>query len=413
MAGIWFVGAYGAVSTTTLTGIAAIKAGAAPRVQAGIVTESPECDPIRSKFPIEDINLGGSEIRFLDRNAYQASEKIWEENYHFQRKYLEAAKNELSKMKAKKGTAINGGPGVEALGNLDTLENDGLSLKEIVNNLMKNFESFKNKNGEVCVINASSTEPHITLTEEHQTIGGFETLIDENKVDKVTASMLYAYAAIKQKIPYGNFTPSHGASIPAIRELAVKQKIPHYGDDGKTGETLMKTTLAPMFKMRNLKILGWAGFNILGDDDGVTLSKDQNKESKIESKDKAISSSIGYSPFSITEIKYFPPLVDHKVAWDYISYRGFLGQKMALTFTWLGIDSILAAPVAIDIARSLMFAKSRGEYGPIHELAFFFKHPIDEIVGNTFIQHDIYLKWVNEGTKINVDEMQAKIAPKQ
>ncbi len=409
MAGIWLIGAYGAVSTTTLTGIAAIKAGAAPRVQSGIVTESPECDPIRSKFPIEDINLGGSEIRFLDKNAYQASEIIWEENYHFRRKYLEAAKNELSKIKAKKGTAINGGPGVEAIGKLETLEDDGLTLKEIVKKLMKDFESFKNKNGEVCVMNTSSTEPHIMLTEEHQTLDGFEGLSDGNKAEKVTASMLNAYAALKQKIPYGNFTPSHGASFPALRELAQNQKVPYYGDDGKTGETLMKTTLAPMFKMRNLKILGWAGFNILGDLDGVTLSKDANKASKIESKDKAISSSIGYSPFSITEIKYFPPLVDHKVAWDYISYRGFLGQKMALTFTWLGIDSILAAPIVIDIARSLMFAKSRGEFGPIHELAFFFKHPIDDIIGNTFIQHDIYMKWVNEGTKINVEEMQVKL----
>ncbi|NHJ84772.1 MAG: myo-inositol-1-phosphate synthase [Asgard group archaeon] len=412
MAGIWLIGAYGAVATTTMTGIAAIKAKAAPRVQAGIVTEAPEFDPIRSKYPLENIALGGSEVRFLDRNAFQASEKIWEENYHFQRSYLDAAKNELSKINAKKGTAINCGPGVDALGSLETLENDGLTLSEIIGQLMKDFESFKNKNGEVCVMNTASTEPHITLTEEHQTLDGFEGLVDENKVEKVTASMLYAYAAIKKKIPYGNFTPSHGATIPAIRELAVNERIPHYGDDGKTGETLMKTTLAPMFKMRNLKILGWAGFNILGDDDGVTLSKDSNKESKIESKDKAISSSIGYSPFSITEIKYFPPLVDHKVAWDYISYRGFLGTKMALQFTWHGIDSILAAPVAIDIARSLMFAKSRGEFGAIHELAFFFKHPIDDIIGNTFIQYQIYTDWVNEGKKVELEKMQAKIVSK-
>ncbi|MHA1121695.1 MAG: inositol-3-phosphate synthase, partial [Candidatus Heimdallarchaeota archaeon] len=150
-------------------------------------------------------------------------------------------------------------------------------------------------------------------------------------------------------------------------------------------------------------------FNILGDDDGVTLSKDANKESKIESKDKAISSSIGYSPFSITEIKYFPPLADHKVAWDYISYRGFLGTKMALQFTWHGIDSILAAPVAIDIARSLMFAKSRGEFGAIHELAFFFKHPIDDIIGNTFLQYELYMNWIKEGKKVPLEDMQAKI----
>ncbi|MHA1630545.1 MAG: inositol-3-phosphate synthase [Candidatus Heimdallarchaeota archaeon] len=409
MTGIWFIGAYGAVATTTLTGLAAIKKGAAPRVQAGIVTESPECDPIRSKFPLDDIKLGGTEVRFLDKNAFQASEKIWEENYHFQRHYLDAAKNELSKVYAKKGTAINCGPGVQALGNLQTLEADGLTLPEIVGQLMKDFESFKNKNGEVVVMNVASTEQHIPLSEEHQSLDAFEGLIDENKVEKVTASMLYAYAALKLKIPYGNFTPSHGATVPAIRELAIKNKVPHMGDDGKTGETLMKTTLAPMFKMRNLKILGWAGFNILGDDDGVTLSKDKNKESKIESKDKAISSSIGYSPFSITEIKYFPPLVDHKVAWDYISYRGFLGTKMALQFTWHGIDSILAAPIAIDIARCLLFAKSRGEFGAIHELAFFFKHPIDDIIGDTFKQYQIFTDWVHEGRKIELSKMQAKI----
>lgn len=409
MAGIWLLGAYGAVSTTTMTGIAAIKAGEAPRIQAGIVTEAPECDPISSKFPLEKIALGGSEVRFLDRNGFQASEKIWEENYHFQRKYLDAGKTELSKIRAKKGTAINCGPGVEALGSLDTLENEGLSLSEIIGKIMKDYDDFKNKSGEVCIINVASTEPHITLTEEHQTLDGFEGLIDENKIEKVTASMLYAYAAIKSKIPYGNFTPSHGATVPAIRELAIKKQIPYMGDDGKTGETLMKTTLAPMFKMRNLKILGWAGFNILGDDDGVTLSKDKNKESKIESKDKAISSSIGYSPFSITEIKYFPPLVDHKVAWDYISYRGFLGTKMALQFTWHGIDSILAAPIVIDIARSLMYAKSRGEFGAIHELAFFFKHPIDDIIGNTFKQYEIFLDWVNTGKKVELEKVQAKI----
>ncbi len=412
MTGIWLIGAYGAVSTTTLVGIAAIKAGVAPRVQAGIVTEAPECDPIRSKFPLEKMVMGGSEVRFLDRNGFQASEKIWEENYHFRRKYLDAGKNELQKFRAKKGTAINCGPGVDALGTLETLEGEGLTLSEIIGKLMKDYESFKNKTGEAVVINAASTEPHITLTEEHNTLDGFEGLIDENKVEKVTASMLYAYAAMKQKIPYGNFTPSHGATVPAIRELAIREQVPYMGDDGKTGETLMKTTLAPMFKMRNLKILGWAGFNILGDDDGITLSKDENKASKIESKDKAISSSIGYSPFSITEIKYFPPLVDHKVAWDYISYRGFLGTKMALQFTWHGIDSILAAPIVIDIARSLLFAKSRGEFGAIHELAFFFKHPIDDIIGNTFIQYKFYMDWITEGRKVELEKMQAKIISK-
>jgi myo-inositol-1-phosphate synthase len=409
MAGIWLIGAYGAVATTTLTGLAAIKAHAAPRMQAGIVTESPECDPIRSKFPLDKINMGGHEVRFLERNGFEASEKIWEENYHFQRRYLEAAKKELVKFNAKKGTAVNCGPGIEALGNLETLEADGLTLSEIVEQITKDFEAFHNKNGEAVIINVASTEQHVPLTDEHKSLDKFEALIKNNKTEKVTASMLYAYAALKLKIPYGNFTPSHGATIPALRQLAKEEKVPYMGDDGKTGETLMKTTLAPMFKMRNLKILGWAGFNILGDDDGITLSKDENKESKIESKDKAISSSIGYAPFSITEIKYFPPLVDHKVAWDYISYRGFLGTKMALQFTWHGIDSILAAPVAIDIARSLLFAKSRGEFGAIHELAFFFKHPIDDIIGNTFKQYQYFIDWVNEGTKVDLKEAQYKL----
>ncbi|MCK5299168.1 MAG: myo-inositol-1-phosphate synthase, partial [Candidatus Heimdallarchaeota archaeon] len=141
MAGIWLIGAYGAVSTTTMTGLAAIKAGAAPRVHAGIVTEDPECDPIRSKFPLEEIALGGHEVRFLDRNAFQASEKIWEENVHFKRSFLDAGKNELSKIKAKKGTAINCGPGVDALGELETLEGEGLTLSEIVGRIMKDYES--------------------------------------------------------------------------------------------------------------------------------------------------------------------------------------------------------------------------------------------------------------------------------
>ena len=151
-----------------------------------------------------------------------------------------------------------------------------------------------------------------------------------------------------------------------------------------------------MFAYRNLKIIGWMGYNILGDLDGLVLSHAENKESKVISKDKVLEKVLGYSPFSITEIEFFPSLVDNKTAFDFIHFQGFLGTKMKFYFIWDGIDAIVAAPLTLDIARFLLFAKKKGLFGVVREMGFFFKSPMENENVNTHSQFEELRNWFRE-----------------
>jgi myo-inositol-1-phosphate synthase len=164
--------------------------------------------------------------------------------------------------------------------------------------------------------------------------------------------------------------------LPAVQELAHERGAVFGGKDGKTGETLLKTVLAPMFALRNLRILSWVGHNIFGNRDGLVLDDPHNKASKIRTKDQVISSIVGYKPQTHVSIEYLESLDDWKTAWDYIHFRGFLGVKMSLQFTWQGCDSILAAPLVLDLARLALLAQRRGEVGVLRHLACFFKSPM-------------------------------------
>ena len=189
------------------------------------------------------------------------------------------------------------------------------------------------------------------------------------------ASAIYALAAIERGDTYINFTPSLGASFPALDELARTTGSLYAGKDGKTGETLLKTVLAPMFAARNLKVMSWVGHNIFGNRDGLVLDDPANKSSKVETKDKVLNEILGYRPSSVVTIEYLSDMGDWKTAWDHIHFQGFLGTKMALQFTWQGCDSLLAAPLAIDLARLADLEKRRGGSGLMRHLACFFKSP--------------------------------------
>ncbi|MCD6493239.1 MAG: inositol-3-phosphate synthase [Archaeoglobaceae archaeon] len=388
---VWLVGAYGIVSTTAMVGAKGLEKSIVD--SSGLVSELPIFDDLKKYAPLK-FEFGGHEIRML-KNAYEAAMEHWKLNRHFDIQILDGVKNELEKIIANKGTALNCGSGIEGLGKIETLEKEGLTLKEIVDQITKDIKGFCDD--ETVVINVASTEAVPKYNKEyHDTLDGFETMIDENKVEFATASMLYAYAALKLGLPYGNFTPSVGSSIPALKELAVKNKVPHAGNDGKTGETLVKTTLAPMFSYRNLKVLGWMGYNILGDYDGKVLSYADNKESKVISKDRVLEKILGYSPYSITEIEFFPSLVDNKTAFDFIHFQGFLGTRMKFYFIWDAIDAIVAAPLILDIARFLLFAKKKGQYGVVKELGFFFKSPMETDMVNTHKQFEILVDWFSK-----------------
>jgi myo-inositol-1-phosphate synthase len=385
---IWIIGAYGIVSTTAMVGAKAIERGLVENT--GLITAMEPFNEIERIIPFR-FDFGGHEIRLLP-NAFVACREHWELNRHFDFELLNAVKDDLEKISASKGTALNCGPGIKELGKIHALEDEELSLKEIVERLMKDMKSFADD--ETVVINVASTEPLPKLNEKfHYSVEGFEEMIDRDAKEFATASMLYAYSAIKLGLPYANFTPSVGSSIPALKKLAEDKNVPHAGNDGKTGETLVKTTIAPMFVYRNLKVVGWMSYNILGDFDGKVLSAKENKESKIISKDKVLEKILGYSPFSITDIAFFPSLVDNKTAFDFVHFKGFLGKLMKFYFIWDAIDAIVASPLILDIARFLLLAKKKEVGGVVKELAFFFKSPMECEIMNTHEQFQILKKW--------------------
>jgi len=200
-------------------------------------------------------------------------------------------------------------------------------------------------------------------------------LLDKKK-SPLPASSLYAIATLDLGYPYINFTPSPGSAPAAIGELAVERDTCHMGHDGKTGETLLKSVLAPMFANRNLKVMSWVGHNIFGNLDGKVLDDPANKRTKVRSKDRLLHQILGYSPQTLVSIEYIESLGDWKTAWDHVHFRGFLGTPMALQFTWQGCDSLLAAPLVLDLVRFTELAHRRGEHGLLTFLASFFKSPL-------------------------------------
>jgi len=242
------------------------------------------------------------------------------------------------------GVVLGAGPTIGKLVDLPGVVVAG-TPRQAVARIQKDLREFqeKNKLDQIIVVNASSTEPVFTTDDRHSTIAKFTAALDQP--DLIPASSMYAWAALELGVPYVNFTPSLGASFPAALELCEQKKTCTTGKDGKTGETLMKTVLAPMFKHRHLEILSWVGHNIFGNRDGIILDDPVNKASKIQTKDQVISGIVGYKPNTLVTIEYIPSLDDWKTAWNHIHYRGFLNTKMILQFIWQGCDSILAAPL--------------------------------------------------------------------
>jgi myo-inositol-1-phosphate synthase len=252
------------------------------------------------------------------------------------------------------------------------------SPREAIDRAQDDIKAFQAKHrlDQVVVINVASTEPPFDLTDDHKRLESLEDALDRPAPPVLPASGVYAYAALDLGLPYVNFTPSLGTSCPAMDELARRRGVPYGGKDGKTGETLLKSVLAPMFAVRNLRVLSWIGHNILGGGDGRVLNDPANKASKVKSKDAALGSILGYRPQSLVSIEYVESLDDWKTAWDHIHFEGFLGTKMAMQFTWQGCDSVLAAPLVIDLARLALLAQRRGEIGVMAHLACFFKSPM-------------------------------------
>lgn len=371
--GVWLIGARGSIATTVLVGSMLMRKGLAGTT--GMVTALPMFDGLRLA-PVETMEFGGWDVR--DEGIFDAACAMARETRVFDRELLQAVKSELDDIEQSllPGTVMNCGEAIERLASPECPPSE--SLPAVVRRLRSDLNHFRNARSldTVVVINLASTEPSFEMCLEHTEPVVFEACLRENRVDVARASALYAWAAVEEGCPYINFTPSNSALTPALVKRAEERSVPVMGSDGKTGETLVKAALAPMFLCRNLEVMSWEGFNLLGNLDGRVLDNPENKAAKISTKDGVLANILGYTPHSKVHIEYVPSLDDQKTAWDFIHFRGFLDTKMSLQFVWQGFDSILAAPLVLDLARLAELAKRRGEYGLMPHLASFFKAPV-------------------------------------
>jgi myo-inositol-1-phosphate synthase len=373
--GLWLIGAFGGVGTTVALGLAALRRGLIDTTS--LVTALPLFDGLDLDEPAQFV-VGGHDVR---RTSYRQSVSDFQQRANvFDRDLTEACLPDLDEWgrNVRPGTVLNTGATISKLADLPEVHRFR-EPRAAVEQIQSDLRQFREGHqlDQVVVINVASTEPPFPLREVHQSL---ERLLRpqgcQHEGAILPASSLYAWAAVDLGLPYVNFTPSLGASFPAIQELALQRGVPLAGQDGKTGETLLKTVLAPMFAHRNLRVLSWVGHNIFGNRDGIVLDDPANKASKVQSKDKVVSSILGYKPQTLVSIEYIESLDDWKTAWDHIHFRGFLGVKMMMQFTWQGCDSVLAAPLVIDLARLTLLAQRRGEAGVLRHLACFFKSPM-------------------------------------
>jgi myo-inositol-1-phosphate synthase len=383
--GLWLVGAFGGVGSTVALGLAALARQVTN--STGLVTERPPFAALDLNAPAEFV-VGGHDIRKTDFR--EAVLGLNERSGVFTARQIDACTPDLIAWSAnvRPGTVLRANSTIRALADLPAVQ-EVRTPREAIDRVQKDLRAFqaKHKLDQVVVVNVASTEPPFDLTEDHQRLETLDAALDRAGTAALPPSGLYAYAALDAGFPHINFTPSLGTSCPALDELARGRKVPHGGKDGKTGETLLKTVLAPMFAARNLRVLSWIGENILGGGDGRVLNDPENKASKVKSKDGVLSSILGYKPQSLVSIDYVESLDDWKTAWDHVHFEGFLGTKMAMQFTWQGCDSILAAPLVIDLARLALLAQRRGESGVMAHLACFFKSPMGTA------EHDFFRQW--------------------
>ncbi|HWK24932.1 MAG TPA: inositol-3-phosphate synthase, partial [Solirubrobacter sp.] len=245
----------------------------------------------------------------------------------------------------------------------------------------------------VVVVNVSSTEAPVDPHPAHADPRALMDALDAN-LGVLPPSALYALAAIETGSAYVDFTPSVGARLPAIEALAEANEVPLAGSDGKTGETFMKSVLAPAFASRALKVRSWAGMNLLGGGDGAALADPDRARSKLDSKGRLLEEILGYPVEGPIHIEDVRDMGEWKTAWDHIVFEGFLGVRMKLQFTWEGCDSTLAAPLLLDLVRLTALALDRGESGPLTNLAFFFKDPAGTNEHRLHAQYEMLERWV-------------------
>jgi myo-inositol-1-phosphate synthase len=372
--GLWFIGACGGVASTTALGLAALARGLTSTT--GVVTALPQFAQLDLDEPANFV-VGGHDIR--QATLLSAVRELHARSNVFDERIIATCSSDLETWSGniRPGIIYRPNAAITALSDradVRPVATPRAAIDQIQLDL-RNFKTIQ-KLDQIIVLNAASTEPPFISGEEHQSLDRLLLALERNSATALPTSSIYAFAAIDAGFPYVNMTPSCGTSLPALEEFAHKKSVPVAGQDLKTGETLIKSVLAPLFARRNLRVLSWVGHNILGNRDGLVLNDPDNKASKVKSKDALLAELLGYKPQSIVSIEYVESLDDWKTAWDNIHFEGFLGTKMSLQFTWQGCDSLLAAPLVIDLVRLTALAQRRGEAGILPHLACFFKNPL-------------------------------------
>ncbi|WP_253776246.1 inositol-3-phosphate synthase [Goodfellowiella coeruleoviolacea] len=356
---MWLVGARGSVATTAVVGLLALRAGLVDPI--GCVTERPPLTDI--DLPAWDqLVIGGHDI--VDTPPAKRAEQLAGAGV-LPPALLGAVSDGLAEVEAQLR------PGYHPASHAG-------AQRAAADRLAADITEFRARHGlrRVVVVNVASTEPPLPRLPEHADLAALEAALADPARTVLPASAVAAYAALRAGCPYVNFTPSTGIALPALASLAEQVGLPYAGSDGKTGETLLRSVLAPMFAERALRVRSWAGTNLLGGGDGATLADPGHASSKLESKARGLAALLGSDVRAPLHIDNVPDLGEVKTAWDHVSFEGFLGARMSLQLTWTGYDSALAAPLVLDLARLVAAAHAAGQRGPLGALAFFFKDPL-------------------------------------
>ncbi|NQT26636.1 inositol-3-phosphate synthase [candidate division KSB1 bacterium] len=390
----------GAVGTTLIAGVELVRKGHSrpfgSLTQMGTIRLGKRTDdnvPMIKDFvpltELDDIVFGGWDI--YEDNAYVAAKKagvLTNDDLNKIKPYLESIKPMKAVFDKK------------YVKNLDGVNKKSASNKmELAKMLMDDMTKFKEENGldRLVIVWCGSTEVYLEYSPVWDTIESFEKGLENNE-ESISSSMIYVYSAIKMGVPYANGAPHMCHDIPALTELAKQHNVAISGKDFKTGQTLIKTIIAPGLKSRMLGVKGWFSTNILGNRDGLVLDEPLSFRSKEVS--KASSLDYIFQPEKHPElygdlyhkirINYYPPIGDNKEAWDNIDIFGWLGYGMQIKIDFLCRDSILAAPIALDLALFMDLAQRAGMKGIQEWLSFYFKAPM--VAEGLYPEHDIFIQ---------------------
>lgn len=390
----------GAVATTFVAGVLAVRRGLAEPIgslcQMGTIrlgkrTENrvPKIRDYVSLAELDDLCFGGWDI--FPENAYEAAKKAGV----LKAELLDQIKDELEQISPMSAVFEQSyvknlnGPNVKT----------GKSKMDLAEQLIQDIRNFKKENNcsRLVAVWCGSTEVYRKPTTVHSSLKNFEEGLRQSDPE-IAPSQIYAYACLKEGVPYNNGAPNLSVDIPAMLELSRETKTPIGGKDFKTGQTLMKTILAPGFKARLLGLEGWYSTNILGNRDGEVLDDPESFKSKEVSKlgvlDHILQPDVYPSLYKgfdhVVRINYYPPRGDNKEGWDNIDIKGWLGYPMQIKVNFLCRDSILAAPIVLDLALFSDFAARAGMHGIQEWLSFYWKSP--QTPEGLYPEHDLFIQ---------------------